>query len=312
MLRSVMWMLLCVIFLIWTAVLAEEHSGEAAKAAGQQNVMSISSQFNVFVTLTDAAAALLAKKEESIIVFGSFSGQPKPGTSEKQIDTKTGLVPLLIFEKEKKSAGLVVFSNLLISDEKITLIKEASPFFYMNVVSGRKSAESNLLDCSTYQGSFRDIQGRTIEITCRLIGEQTERPIYGSIKQENEIFPEMVVRQLYTNFSSIWCKEKELSKYISKELAQKIEEACERNLIGSAIECPIIPGNDFDEKEIIQTLQVACTKQENTSCTAIFENFGKKYSVTFLLQLHKSGYFVFDIVGDQDFSFRNKIFKALK
>jgi hypothetical protein len=41
----------------------------------------------------------------------------------------------------------------------------------INVYSGRKSSPNNLLDCGIYEGALKAIQGQSIPISCKLIGE---------------------------------------------------------------------------------------------------------------------------------------------
>ena len=45
------------------------------------------------------------------------------------------------------------------------------PQLLINVYSGRKSSPNNLLDCGIYEGSLQAIQGQSIPIACKLIGE---------------------------------------------------------------------------------------------------------------------------------------------
>ncbi len=48
---------------------------------------------------------------------------------------------------------------------------QQGPQLLINVYSGRKSSPNNLLDCGIYEGSFQAIQGQSIPIACKLIGE---------------------------------------------------------------------------------------------------------------------------------------------
>jgi hypothetical protein len=45
------------------------------------------------------------------------------------------------------------------------------PQLLINVYSGRKSSPNNLLDCGIYEGSLQAVQGQSIPIPCKLIGE---------------------------------------------------------------------------------------------------------------------------------------------
>jgi hypothetical protein len=45
------------------------------------------------------------------------------------------------------------------------------PQLLINVYSGRKSSPNNLLDCGIYEGPLAAIQGTSVPISCKLIGE---------------------------------------------------------------------------------------------------------------------------------------------
>jgi hypothetical protein len=50
-------------------------------------------------------------------------------------------------------------------------VDSSRPQLLINVYSGRKSSPNNLLDCGIYEGSLAAIQGQSIPISCKLIGE---------------------------------------------------------------------------------------------------------------------------------------------
>ncbi len=41
----------------------------------------------------------------------------------------------------------------------------------VNVFSGRKSSNDNLLNCGIYQGPLKSVQGCSVAVSCKLIGE---------------------------------------------------------------------------------------------------------------------------------------------
>ncbi len=129
--------------------------------------------------------------------------------------------------------------------------------------------------------------------------------------QEEFSSSEQVIRNLYENFGQVWCSEKELPKYFTSTLVKEIAKVCATDLVGE-IGCPIIPGNDYDEKEIIQTLKVGCIKKANPTCKVTFKNFGFLHTVTYSLQEHAQRYLITDIIDEQGVSYRRNLSEALK
>jgi hypothetical protein len=50
-------------------------------------------------------------------------------------------------------------------------VDNQGPQLLINVYSGRKSSPNNLLDCGIYEGALKAVQGQSIPISCKLIGE---------------------------------------------------------------------------------------------------------------------------------------------
>lgn len=72
---------------------------------------------------------------------------------------------------EIKPGATANFPSVSLDTNALGYISEAGPQLLINVFSGRKSSPNNLLDCQIYEGSLKQIQGRTIPISCKLIGE---------------------------------------------------------------------------------------------------------------------------------------------
>jgi hypothetical protein len=120
------------------------------------------------------------------------------------------------------------------------------------------------------------------------------------------------IRQLYADFSETWCNEKKMSKFFTETLATDTAKACDTGLIGMEVGVPIIPGQEYDEKEIMRTLKVNCGKQAKPTCTAIFENFGASNTVKYQLIEQSGDWLIADIIDEQGFSYRKSLSEALK
>lgn len=143
--------------------------------------VSSSPSFGVNVILSEQAKLKIEQAHESIRVFGYISGVPKSGVKKSEID-EMGMVLIFGLDMEKDHAGLFQFSNLELPAKKLKLVEGPDYEMLINVCSGRKSSPDNLLDCGVYQGNTRNVQSRTMDIHCRLIGEKIERPIEATVR----------------------------------------------------------------------------------------------------------------------------------
>jgi hypothetical protein len=63
------------------------------------------------------------------------------------------------------------FDRIKLDQALVKWFDSQGPQLLINVYSGRKSSPNNLLVCGIYEGSLKAIQGQTIPISCKLIGE---------------------------------------------------------------------------------------------------------------------------------------------
>lgn len=137
--------------------------------------------FDVDVVLVGEARTKIAQLHESIIVFGYVSGMPKPGVKDEDLD-EMGAVTICNLKSEMEHAGTFQFSGFDIPEEKLEQVEGSDYELSIDVASGRKSSQDNLLDCGIYQGSFKAVQNRTIDIDCKLIGENINIPREGKVR----------------------------------------------------------------------------------------------------------------------------------
>ena len=123
---------------------------------------------------------------------------------------------------------------------------------------------------------------------------------------------EGVIRQLYSDFNRTWCNPSQLPTYFVADISKATQLACDRGLFGMEIDGPIIPGNDYDLKEIVSTLQVECDEMDPTACGAVFKSFGEQYRITYLFQEHEGRHLIMDILDAMGVSFRQALKAALK
>jgi 2-succinyl-5-enolpyruvyl-6-hydroxy-3-cyclohexene-1-carboxylate synthase len=126
--------------------------------------------FFVAVTLSEKAKAKLLQSHETIIVAGYLVGDPKKGAPKKLVD-ELGQIDLGEVKSEVQPAQVARFGEIKIKKEVLVWVDANGPQLLINVYSGRKSSKDNLLDCGLYEGALKPIQGTTIPISCKLIGE---------------------------------------------------------------------------------------------------------------------------------------------
>ena len=126
--------------------------------------------FQVKVAFSPKATQDLARRKETIVVFGYLYGLPKPLTPRPPHVTDMGEIGLGDFKTEVKPGETARFPELNVNRSALTQIA-GPPHVLVNVVSGRRSTHDNLLNCSIYQGELRKVQKQDLPIQCKLIAE---------------------------------------------------------------------------------------------------------------------------------------------
>jgi len=126
--------------------------------------------FTVTVTYSQKAMATLVAGKETVIVVGYLSGYPIQGTPKKYVDNE-GQIDMGEVKKEVAPGAPAQFDSVKLNQPMIKWLDSQGPQLLINVYSGRKSSPNNLLDCGIYEGSLQAIQGQSIPISCKLIGE---------------------------------------------------------------------------------------------------------------------------------------------
>jgi hypothetical protein len=126
--------------------------------------------FTVTVTYSQKAMATLVAGKETVIVVGYLSGYPIQGTPKKYVDHE-GQIDMGEVKKEVAPGAPAKFDSVKLNQPMIQWLDSQGPQLLINVYSGRKSSPNNLLDCGLYEGPLKAVQGQSIPIACKLIGE---------------------------------------------------------------------------------------------------------------------------------------------
>jgi len=124
--------------------------------------------FNIEVTLSEKAKKELTGRKETIAVFGFLTGNPKPGALKKYF-SHPGPIGLGEFDAEGPLGKVIKVGKIKVRQDAFEQTDKQDPKLLINVVSGRKSSEDNLLECDDYEGPLKAIQGSTVPIACKLI-----------------------------------------------------------------------------------------------------------------------------------------------
>jgi len=129
--------------------------------------------FIVNVSLSLKAKSRLADSKETVIVAAYISGNPKPSPKldKKMCCGEGDNSGIATFRRELQGEGLAMFSGNVLPMERTKQMENDKYEVLINVFSGRRSSNGNLLYCDIYEGELDSIRNRTIPIACKLIGE---------------------------------------------------------------------------------------------------------------------------------------------
>lgn len=123
--------------------------------------------FEINVSLSAKAKQKLKKDKETIIVIAYFSGQPKDTTTEEYL--KSGSMGITSAQSEIKDSGIAKFEGIKFSKALYDSLADKDIELLVNVVSGRRSAKDNLLNCDILEDKMSRIKGKRFTIKGKLI-----------------------------------------------------------------------------------------------------------------------------------------------
>jgi hypothetical protein len=126
--------------------------------------------FSVKPSYSAKASKTLADKTETVIVAAYITGGPRQGTPKRYV-SDMGEIGLGQAQTEVAPGQDATFGEIKLNQETLKYVDNQGPLLLINVYSGRKSSKNNLLDCAIYEGTLKAVQGTTIKISCKLIGE---------------------------------------------------------------------------------------------------------------------------------------------
>ncbi|MEO8149306.1 MAG: hypothetical protein ABI723_16795 [Bacteroidia bacterium] len=128
--------------------------------------------FEIEVTLNKKAEEKLSNDKETIIIMAYFTGNPKDNIPKKYHD-KIDIDGLFLRSysielKDKRTARL---QGIKFPKELFDLLSDKDIDLLINVCSGRRSTDINLLDCDILQDKMSNVYGKKFTIKGKLIAE---------------------------------------------------------------------------------------------------------------------------------------------
>lgn len=152
-------------------IVAGSHDRASAQRAAKPPVPTVDQGgFTIAVSYSKKAMDALVARKETVIVAGYLSAFPKQGTPKRFVD-HMGEIGLGQMKREVIPGAGARFENVTPDQPMMKWVDSGGPQLLINVYSGRKSSPDNLLDCGIYEGPLKDAQGKTLPISCKLIGE---------------------------------------------------------------------------------------------------------------------------------------------
>jgi hypothetical protein len=126
--------------------------------------------FKILVKLSEKAESKLKKDNETVIVQCYFSGIPKDTTREEYLDE--GRVPVGTARRELRDGRTATFDGCKILRTDFESLANPDFEILVNIFSGRRSTDVNILDCEFLQDSVSHVKGRQFVLTGRLSDEK--------------------------------------------------------------------------------------------------------------------------------------------
>ena len=125
--------------------------------------------FEIEVTLSDSAKKKMTADGETIIVKAYLTGQPKDSVDIEL--TELGELFLGTPQIELDRPGIARFDKINISKKTYEALVDKDFEILINIYSGRRSSENNLLDAELLQGPASTVTGKRHILNAKLIRE---------------------------------------------------------------------------------------------------------------------------------------------
>lgn len=126
-------------------------------------------KFEIELKLTESANKELHDLKETIIVQAYFRGEPKDTTLEEYEDF--GEFSIGQYRIELENERVAVFDSAVVSKDMFDQLADKNFEILINVFTGRRSSQFNLLDCDILQDLVLNVKDKRHVLKGKLIGE---------------------------------------------------------------------------------------------------------------------------------------------
>lgn len=126
-------------------------------------------RFSIAVKLSERALQRLQSLHESVRVIAYFDGDPLPGQGRDNAPFRD--VFLGNDERLADDQNVATFETTKVSQSNWNRLANRDYFVTINVVSARKATKSNLIWCGAPEDRLSTFEGKTTDVSCRLIEE---------------------------------------------------------------------------------------------------------------------------------------------
>jgi len=125
--------------------------------------------FEIALKLSEKAEEKLKTYAESVVVFAYFSGKAIANVPEKYADLVDYGFNFLTSKIELTDERVARFEHIKFSKELYDLLEDKDITLLINVVSGGRFSEYNILDCEILENRMSNVMGKRFTIAGTLI-----------------------------------------------------------------------------------------------------------------------------------------------
>lgn len=126
-------------------------------------------KFEIELKLTESANKKLNEAKETIIVQAYFRGEPKDTTLEEYEDF--GEFSIGQYRIELENERVAIFDSAIVSKDMFDQLADKNFEILINVFTGRRSSQYNLLDCDILQDLVLNVKDKRHVLEGKLIRE---------------------------------------------------------------------------------------------------------------------------------------------
>lgn len=123
--------------------------------------------FELRISLSDAAATKLLPAKEGIVAVINYVGDPTSGAGDRFVD-ELGFIDLGQMEVDVTGKSRVVIDGRALKTDMLKYL-QGEPRVIVNIASGRRVFEDNLLDCGSFEDDLKVAIAKPVVLHCELL-----------------------------------------------------------------------------------------------------------------------------------------------